>query len=115
VDQPCQPFHCSAGRSYLTVTSISIGTPQYISPEQANGQQLAYLRAMNVPAPIEQVVLKMAAKAPAQRYQSARVLIDVLTEALSASQLSLPGWRSGEQPPETLESPVSSLSQQCCF
>ena len=43
--------------------------------------------------------MKMTAKAPADRYQTTDALIEALTAALASSQLSLPRWRSGIQPP----------------
>jgi serine/threonine protein kinase len=55
------------------------------------------LRARGVPQPIEQVLLRMTAKAPADRYQTTDMLIEALTRALTASQLTLPRWRTGLQ------------------
>ncbi len=55
------------------------------------------LRAKGVPQPIEQVVLRMTAKAPADRYQTTDALIEALTKALTAAQLTLPRWRTGLQ------------------
>jgi serine/threonine protein kinase len=127
-----------AGATELTTTTVMIGTPLYMSPEQANGHPIdvrtdiyslgivlfhfltgrapfasdspitivvkhlqealpvEYLRSMNIPASIEQVVVKMTAKDPAKRYASAQEVIDALTEALAAAHLSLPRTRSGE-------------------
>jgi eukaryotic-like serine/threonine-protein kinase len=54
------------------------------------------LRMAGVPAPLEQVIVKMAAKAPLDRYQTTDELINALTSALAASQLSMPSrWRPG--------------------
>ena len=53
------------------------------------------LVAEGVPAPIIQVVEKMAAKQQQDRYQTAEV-VGVLTRALAALNLSLPrGYRGG--------------------
>lgn len=95
-------FHCLTGRlPFIADTPLSI-----IVKHLNEALPVEYLRSMSVPAPIEQVVVKMTAKSPTDRYPSARVLIDALIEALSASQLSLPRWRSDEQPQET---PASSM------
>jgi len=56
------------------------------------------LRTVGVPQPLEQVLLKMTAKAPADRYQTTDALIEALTRAMTASQLTLPRWRTGFQP-----------------
>jgi serine/threonine protein kinase len=95
-------FHCLTGRLPFNAESPLSTIVKHLN----EALPVEYLRSMSVPAPIEQVVLKMTAKSPADRYPSARVLIDALIEALSASQLSLPRWRSDEQPQET---PVSSF------
>ena len=130
----------------------TIGTPQYMSPEQGTGQSvdrrsdiyslgivlyhcltgrvpftaenpltitlrhvhdplpLEPLQRMVVPPPIEQVVLKMTAKAPPDRYQSADALIDALTAALAASNLAMPRhWRGG------ISSMLPALEQQGGF
>ena len=67
------------------------------------------LVAEGVPGPVIQVVQKMTAKQPHERYQSADLLIDALTSALSASNLSLPrGYRGGM----SAYMPASNLSGQ---
>ncbi|MDQ2715228.1 MAG: FHA domain-containing serine/threonine-protein kinase [Chloroflexota bacterium] len=85
-------FHCLTGRVPFTADN-----PLSITLKHLNDPlPVEMLRQLGVPAPIEQVVVKMAAKAPQDRYQSADALIEALTNALSAAHLSIPRpWRSG--------------------
>ena len=85
-------FHCLTGRvpftadNPLTITVKHMNDPLPVDKLVAEG----------VPGPVIQVVQKMTAKQPHERYQSADLLIDALTSALSASNLSLPrGYRGG--------------------
>jgi len=79
-------FHCLTGRvpfqadSPLTITVKHINDPLPVDRLTAEG----------VPPLVVQIVLKMTAKQPHERYQSADVLIDALTSALAASNLSMP-------------------------
>ncbi len=86
-------FHCLAGRVPFTADN-----PLSITVKHLNDPlPVEMLRAKGVPTPIEQVVVKMTAKQPQDRYQAMDTLIDALTTALTASQLSLPQqrWRPG--------------------
>ena len=79
-------FHCLTGHvpfsadSPLTVTVKHLNEPLPVE----------HLHAEGVPPPVIQVVQKMTAKRPEDRYQSADTLIEALTSALAASNLSLP-------------------------
>lgn len=87
-------YHCLTGRvPFNSDSPLSITVKHLNEPLPVES-----LRAMGVPYHIEQVTLKMTAKAPSDRYQSIDELIDGLTAALSASHLSLPRWRSMIQP-----------------
>ena len=66
------------------------------------------LREAVVPLPIEQVVVKMTAKSPSDRYQTTDALIEALMAAVIASHLSLPRWRAGLQPSIAMP-PVSPI------
>src|SRR6266699_6629301 len=84
-------FHCLTGR-----VPFNSDSPLSITVKHLNGPlPVENLHAMGVPYPVEQLVLKMAAKSPSDRYQSIDELLDALSAALSASHLSLPRWRSG--------------------
>jgi serine/threonine protein kinase len=86
-------FHCLAGRVPFTADN-----PLTITVKHLNDPlPVEMLRAVGVPTPIEQVVVKMTAKQQQDRYQTMEALIDALTTALTASQLSLPQqrWRPG--------------------
>src|SRR5436189_3041579 len=85
-------FHCLAGRVPFTSD-----TPLSITVKHLNDPlPVEMLRMAGIPSPIEQVVVKMAAKAPQDRYQTTDELITALTSALTASQLSMPSrWRPG--------------------
>ncbi len=79
-------FHCLTGRvpftgdNPLSITMKHIQEPLPLDP----------LRMASVPTPIEQVVVRMTAKAAQDRYQSTDELVIALTNALAASHLSMP-------------------------
>ncbi len=101
-------YHALTGRVPFTADSpLSITVKHLNEPIPVEN-----LRAVGVPQPIEQVLLKMTAKAPADRYQTTDALIEALTRALTAAQLTLPRWRSGYQPPG---SPALPADQQSAF
>jgi eukaryotic-like serine/threonine-protein kinase len=85
-------FHCLAGRVPFTAeNSLSITVKHLNDP-----LPVEMLRAAGVPVVLEQVVVKTAAKAPQDRYQTTDELISALTGALAASHLSMPSrWRPG--------------------
>jgi serine/threonine protein kinase len=87
-------YHALTGRVPFTADS-----PLSITVKHLNEPlPIENLRALGVPQPIEQVLLRMTAKAPADRYQTTDALIEALTRALTAAQLTLPRWRTGLQP-----------------
>jgi len=87
-------FHMLAGRVPYTADSpISITVKHMNDP-----LPLELLHTKGIPQPIEQVVIKMTAKHPSDRYQTTDALIEALTSALATSQLYLPRWRPGMQP-----------------
>src|SRR5215470_6036769 len=87
-------YHALTGR-----VPFNADSPLSITVKHLNDPlPVEYLRLVGVPQPIEQVLLKMTAKAPADRYQTTDALIEALTMALTASQLTLPRWRTGLQP-----------------
>jgi len=85
-------FHCLAGRVPYTADN-----PLTITVKHLNDPlPVELLRSVGVSAPIEQVVVKMTAKAAPDRYQTTDELITALTTALTASHLSMPArWRPG--------------------
>jgi serine/threonine protein kinase len=92
-------YHALTGRVPFTADSpLSITVKHLNDPLPVEN-----LRTVGVPQPLEQVLLKMTAKAPADRYQTTDALIEALTRAMTASQLTLPRWRTGFQ---SIESPA---------
>ncbi len=79
-------FHCLTGRvpfnadSPLTITVKHLNEPLPV----------AFLRHANVPTSIEQIIVKMTAKKPADRYQSTTEVVGELVRAASAAQVQLP-------------------------
>jgi eukaryotic-like serine/threonine-protein kinase len=108
-------FHCLAGR-----VPFSADNPLTITVKHLNEPlPVEMLRAASVPAPIEQVVVKMTAKAAQDRYQTTDELITALTSALTASHLSMPSrWRPGmssampqlDMQNNNVSQPLSSMS-----
>lgn len=102
-------FHALSGRVPFTADS-----PVSITVKHLNDPlPIELLRALGVPQQIEQVLLKMTAKAPQDRYQTTDVLIEALMAALTASHISLPRWRTGMQPalteqPNPFSGPLST-------
>ncbi len=108
-------FHCLAGR-----VPFSADNPLTITVKHLNEPlPVEMLRAAGVPAPIEQVVVRMTAKAAQDRYQTTDELINALTSALAASHLSMPPrWRPGmssampqlDMQNNNVSQPLSSMS-----
>ncbi|MBX5457933.1 MAG: protein kinase [Thermogemmatispora sp.] len=93
-------FECLTGRVPFTaenpvsVTLKHLQEPLPVEP----------LRQAGVPAVIEQVVVKMTAKAPADRYQSIEEMGEALAVALNAARLPMPRvWRLSTMPPSLSE------------
>ncbi|WP_376795658.1 protein kinase [Thermogemmatispora sp.] len=84
-------FECLTGRVPFTAENpVSVTLKHLQEP-----LPLEPLRLAGVPAAIERVVVKMAAKAPADRYQSIEEMVEALAAALSATGLSAPRlWRA---------------------
>jgi len=84
-------FHCLTGRvpfnadSPLTITVKHLNEPLPV----------AFLRHANVPQSIEQVILKMTAKIPADRYQTTTEVISELVRVAAAARIQLPWNMSG--------------------
>src|SRR5437899_846411 len=98
-------YHALTGRVPFTADS-----PLSITVKHLNDPiPIENLRVKGVPQPIEQVLLKMTAKAPVDRYQTTDELIEALTRALTASQLTLPRWLTGIQPVGSPASPADQL------
>jgi serine/threonine protein kinase len=79
-------FHCLTGRVPFNAESPLSITVKHINEPLP----VAFLRQNNVPLPIEQIILKMTAKAPADRYQTTAELVGELLRAASAAQIQLP-------------------------
>ena len=94
-------YHCLTGRVPFTADNpLSITVKHLHDP-----LPIENMRVAGVPAPIEQVVIKMTAKSPQDRYQSTDMLIDALANALVASHLSMPrSWRGGIQASGSIQS-----------
>jgi serine/threonine protein kinase len=79
-------FHCLTGRvpfnadSPLTITVKHLNEPLPV----------AFLRHAGVPQQIEQVILKMTAKMPGDRYQTTAELVNDLVRAATAARIALP-------------------------
>lgn len=78
-------FHCLTGRVPFTADSPLTITMKHLQEPLPVDR----LRQENIPEPIIQAVLQMAAKQPHERFQSMVVLIDALTSALAASNVPL--------------------------
>ena len=101
-------YHALTGRVPFTADS-----PLSITVKHLNDPiPVEILRAKGVPQPIEQVLLKMTAKSPVERYQTTDELIEALTRALTAAQLTLPRWRTGLKP---IESPRQAVEMPGVF
>lgn len=85
-------FHCLTGKVPFTADSPLTVTMKHLN----DPLPIEQLHVANIPPAIEQVVVKMTAKAPQDRYQSTDALIDALTTALASSHLMMPHrWRPG--------------------
>src|SRR5262249_34454461 len=79
-------FHCLTGRVPFTADN-----PLSITVKHMNEPlPIDKLVTEGIPAPIMQVVQKMTAKQPHERFQSTDTVIDALTTALVAANLALP-------------------------
>jgi serine/threonine protein kinase len=85
-------FHCLTGHvPYTADNPLTITVKHLNEPFPVEKMTIEN----NVPEPIVRVVLKMTEKQAQNRYQSADVLVDALTNALVASKLAMPRWRGG--------------------
>lgn len=84
-------FHCLTGRVPFTADNPLTVTVKHLH----DPIPVEKLTAEGVPPAIVQVILKMTAKQPHDRYQATDALVDALTSALAVSNLSIPRpWRT---------------------
>ena len=73
-------YHCLAGEPpFHAENALSMSVKHVHEPLPAD----KLVREHNVPVPIVQIIVKMTAKKPHERYQSASELVDVLSDALA--------------------------------
>jgi serine/threonine protein kinase len=94
-------FQCLTGRVPFTADSPLTITIKHLQ----DPLPVDKLAAENVPPPIVQIIQKMTAKQPHERYQSTDTLIDALTGALASLNLS------GARPWRTLHPPSPAGGQ----
>lgn len=105
-------FHCLTGRvpfnadSPLTITVKHLNEPLPVE----------FLHHVGVPAQIEQIILKMCAKSPPERYQSTNEVIRELVRAAAATRIALP-WQmlppiSGAEMFQQYSNPLSNVPSQ---
>jgi serine/threonine protein kinase len=105
-------FHCLSGHVPFQSDHYWVVMTRHIQ----DPLPLEFLRAAGVPAPIEQVVLKMTAKSPQDRYQSIDALIDALETARAAIGLGSPRSRPLSviaPPPPRSEPPITLACFRC--
>jgi eukaryotic-like serine/threonine-protein kinase len=96
-------FHCLTGRVPFNAES-----PLSITVKHLNEPlPVAFLRHASVPPQIEQVIVRMTAKTPADRYQTTAELIGDLIRAASGAQIQLP-WQMLSAAPVPATPPVFS-------
>lgn len=99
-------FHCLTGRvpfnadSPLTITVKHLNEPLPV----------AFLRQVNVPEPIERVIVKMTAKVPAERYQTTAAFINDLLRSAATARIPLP-WPL-QAPPDIQPQPQPPSQSQ---
>ena len=95
-------FHCLTGHVPFTADS-----PLSITLKHMNEPlPISRLAAENIPRPIIQVVQKMTAKQQQDRYQTTEEVVEALTRALAASNLSLSRVYRGGLAPLPLVAPT---------
>ena len=102
-------FHCLTGR-----VPFSADSPLTITVKHLNEPlPIAFLRHAGVPQPVEQVILKMTAKMPADRYQTTAEVSSELARAAAAARIQLPWSMAGSMIGVHAEQPslVSQPSQ----
>lgn len=102
-------FHCLTGRVPFTADSPLTITVKHLNEPLP----VAFLRHAGVPQSLEQVILKMTAKMPADRYQTTAELINELLRAAATARIQLPWHLSGSMIVSNADqqsSPVGALS-----
>ena len=82
-------FHCLTGRVPFTADNPLSITLKHLNDPLPHDRLLAG----GVPMPVVQVVLKMTAKHPSERYQSAQEVVEALAQALEVAGLTPPRGR----------------------
>src|SRR5260370_11906568 len=78
-------FHCLTGR-----VPFNADNPLAITVKHLNEPlPVAFLRHAGVPSQIEQVIVKMTAKPPADRYQTTAECVNALARAAAAARIQL--------------------------
>ncbi len=106
-------FHCLTGR-----VPFNADSPLAITVKHLNDPlPVAFLRHASVPPQIEQVILKMTAKMPAERYQTTAELVGELARAAASANIQLPWAMSGplainpDQSQFAVQSPNASIGR----
>lgn len=101
-------FHCLTGQVPFTAD-----TPLSITLKHLNEPlPVEMLRRAGVPSQIEQVIVKMTAKSPQDRFQTTDAVIDALTDALATAHVAMPQrrWPGASSAMPKIDLPVPNNS-----